>query len=213
MAAAASLAMAAIASADPGPGHGAPFGASGTPAGGQDMMQMMMRMHSQMMGGGAMHGGGMTGPGGPSGGMDNMPMMGGGPSRMGMGNMPAMGMMAEFDTDEDGVVSSEELRTGLQNLHDEYDANGDGSLSLDEFEDLHSAQIREMMVDRFQFLDNDGDGRVTQDEMAAPADRMQRMETMREQMMQGDESVPGRMMPGSGGMMEGGEPRPARTSP
>jgi hypothetical protein len=83
------------------------------------------------------------------------------------------------DTDGDGIVSPEELRTGLQAKLGEFDADGDGSLSISEFETLHSAMIRETMVDRFQYLDADGDGIVTAGEMTAPADVMTRMQSMR----------------------------------
>ena len=74
----------------------------------------------------------------------------------------------------------------------EFDADGDGSLSLAEFEALHTTMIRDMTVDRFQHLDADGDGRVTADEMGAPARRMETREMT--------ESV-GPMM---GGAVEGG---------
>ncbi|MCB1334781.1 MAG: EF-hand domain-containing protein [Roseivivax sp.] len=56
----------------------------------------------------------------------------------------------------------------------EFDADRDGKLTLPEFEALHGAMMRETMVDRFQHLDADGDGRITQDEMSAPAQRLQR---------------------------------------
>ena len=40
-----------------------------------------------------------------------------------------------------------------------------------------------MMVDRFQYLDADGDGSVTSEEMTAPADMMDRAQMMRDRMM------------------------------
>jgi hypothetical protein len=58
-------------------------------------------------------------------------------------------------------------------------------LSIAEFETLNSAATRNLMVDRFQALDEDGDGQITGDEMAAPAARMQRMEMMRAQAADG----------------------------
>ena len=67
----------------------------------------------------------------------------------------------------------------------EFDVDGDGTLSLAEFEALHAAMIRETTVDRFQHLDADGDGRITEAEMGGPA---RRMEMRRE-------------MPGAPGMM------------
>lgn len=114
------------------------------------MMGMMQRMHGDMMGDGMMGGKG-----------------------------PLGGMMMMFDADGDGVVTTEELRAGLQAKLTEYDTDGDGSLSIAEFEPLHSAMVRKMMVRRFQHLDTDGDGSVTAEEMTAPADKMERMQKMR----------------------------------
>lgn len=122
------------------------------------MMQMMKQMHGQMPGG----------------------MMGG------TGPMGAA-MMQEFDTDGDGTVSPEEARVGLETLLVKYDADGDGTLSIAEFETLHSANIRDSMVDRFQYLDANGDGQVTSDEMAAQAARMEQMQKLRAQMMSGSD--------------------------
>lgn len=114
-----------------------------------DMMGMMQRMHGNMMGGGMMGGDQMGGD-----------------------------MMQMFDTDDDGTVTADEMRTELQAKLTEYDADSNGALSIAEFETLHSAMIREVMVDRFQELDADGDGSVTGEEMTAPADKMARMEKM-----------------------------------
>ncbi len=140
--------------------HGDRAGAMGQMSPGSMMggdMGHMVRMMQTMHGGQA----GMTGPGmmGFAG-----PMMGGGDHFQGL-----------FDADDDGTVTPEELRTGLLDALKTYDADGNGTLSLDEFETMHTAHIREMTVDRFQALDADGDGQVTADEIAAPADRMQRL--------------------------------------
>lgn len=129
--------------------------------GGGGMMDpaMMMRMHemmAQMMGGGAM-GGMMSGMGGG--------MMGGSAMRM-------------LDADGDGTVSPDELETGLRQALATHDADGSGALSIEEFEAYHSALIRSFMVDRFQALDDDGDGQVTEAELAAPAQMMRRAMTM-----------------------------------
>lgn len=135
--------------------------------GGPGMMGMMQRMHGEMMGGGMM--GGM----GPMGG----------------------DMMQKFDTDGDGTVTPDEMRTQLQAKLTEFDSDGDSALSIAEFETLHSAMIREMMVDKFQHLDADGDGAVTAEEMTAPAEMMDRMEKMRAKMgmMQGQQEGNGTM--------------------
>jgi len=150
-----------------------------------DMMQMMMRMHGQMMGGDMMES--AAGP-------------------MGFG-MTGGQLDEAFDADGNGTVTPEELRAGLAAQLKQYDADGDGSLSIAEFEALHNAMTRNFMVDRFQALDEDGDGRITGDEMAAPANWMERMQMMRSQapvasgeqmpMSQGNGAGNGTMMNGN----------------
>ncbi len=122
----------------------------------QSMMPMMMRMHAQMMGGGMPM---IGGPGGMAG-MDRDMMQ-----MMMSGDMMGSGMAGT----QSATDSGSKMRARLA----EFDADGDGSLSLAEFETLHAAMIRELTVDRFQHLDADGDGRVTADEMGAPARRME----------------------------------------
>jgi hypothetical protein len=126
-------------------------------------------------GGMAMHDGGKGMMGGMSDMMGMMQRMHG--NMMGGGHMGG-DMMQMFETDDDGTVTADEMRTELQAKLTEYDADSNGALSIAEFETLHSAMMREMMVDRFQELDADGDGSVTGEEMTAPADKMARMEKM-----------------------------------
>lgn len=124
--------------------QGAPGGMMGDHAG---MMQVMMKMHGQMMGG--MHGKGMMG-----------------------GNWLAVLDMEVLDMDEDGRPSESEIAEGLKARMQAHDVNGDGNLSIDEFEALHSGMIRETMVDRFQHLDANGDGAVTTGEIEKGAKTM-----------------------------------------
>lgn len=188
-----STASAGIALADANHGHGANAPKAGPGlamnGGGHDMMKMMMRMHAGMMGGMGM----MGNPGMGQMGMMDQDMMG---MMMGNGGMPGMSgrmgpMMSKFDADGDGTVSPEEAHGQLQAMHSSFDANGDGTLSIEEFEMLHSSMIRDAMVDRFQHLDADGDGKVTAGEMTAPADRLERATMMRADMK------PGAMMGGT----------------
>ena len=157
----------------PGAAQGGAPGMMGMMEGMDGMMDMMQRMHGNMMGGGMM--GGM----GPMGG----------------------GMMKMLDDDGDGKVTPEEMRTQLQAKLAEHDSDGDGSLSIAEFETLHSAMIREMMVDRFQHLDADGDGAVTAEEMVAPAEMMERMQMMRSNMAQSQGQPGNGQVMGDGDMM------------
>lgn len=174
-----SFATVGQAAADSDHGHGSgPLANDSRPSNGQgDMMQNMMRMMMPMMM--QMHGQ-MKGAG-PSSGMsmmdDDMMRMMMGPDMMGAG----------LATDTEAEVA----RTAMLARLAEFDADGDGSLSLTEFEHLHAAMTREITVDRFQHLDADGDGRITKMEMGAPAQRMEMRRSM-----SGSSEMPGaqRMM-------------------
>ena len=154
---------------------------------------------------GASHGPGMGAGHGRMEMMEHMHQMMGGHAGM-MSGMHGAGMMFANDEDGDGIVTPDEIRSTLETLRAKYDANNDGVLSLDEFEVLHSALIRETMVDRFQHLDADGDGSVTEEEMLAPADQLEHMHAMHNRMMEGAGDAPGRMMPHHGRMMDDGVP-------
>ncbi len=103
------------------------------------MMQMMMQMHGGMMRG--MHGDGV--------------MRG--------------SWLSSLDADGDGGVSAEEYESGMKARLEAHDADGDGTLSIDEFEGLFAGLVRETMVDRFQHMDANGDGEVTQGEVTSAA--------------------------------------------
>ncbi|NBB70807.1 MAG: hypothetical protein GVY33_10875 [Alphaproteobacteria bacterium] len=101
--------------------------------------------------------------------------MGGGPTRCGGGMMGARpmagGMMMLFDvidTDGDGAITPDEARAAMRSRLEAHDADGDGTLSLAEFQTLHAELMRRRIVDHFQFLDDDGDGEVTAEEIGEP---------------------------------------------
>lgn len=112
------------------------------------MMEGMKHRHGAMMGGG----------------MDHHHAHGMMMDRMILRLMTGAGMMSSASDDD----AAKTLRSRLE----EYDADGDGNLALAEFEALHAAMVREKTVDKFQHLDADGNGKVTPDEMAAPASRL-----------------------------------------
>jgi len=99
-------------------------------------------------GSGAFHKGGHGGFG----------MMRGGPMRL----------FAEFDENNDQTLSRQEVDAGLDSKLAGADQSGDGTLSLEEFEALWLERMRPMMVDSFQFLDEDGDGQVSRAELGDP---------------------------------------------
>ena len=104
-------------------------------------------------------------------------MMDGGMGMMGQhGGMMGGGQsyaMATFDTNKDGTRSPEEMSAGIQAELKTYDTDGNGTLSLEEFAVMHAAHTRPMTVRAFQMHDADGDGQVTDAEMAAMAEMMQ----------------------------------------
>lgn len=166
-----------IAFADGNHGHGdkSNMSASGSMAqsesaphsvgGGADMHGMMQKMMS-----GDMHkmmrmmmnssGAGM---------MDMMRMHGDGSAGMGsmmMGN--SKHMRSVYDANGDGMLAADEYKNGLTTDLNMFDKDGSGGLNLDEFSMMHSAHFREILVDQFQKLDADGDGKVSEEELNGP---------------------------------------------
>lgn len=89
----------------------------------------------------------------------------------GMGHGPGMmgrQMMERYDADQDGKLTQAEIDQNRQQWLAEFDANKDGTLSLDEFKALWLKSRNEMMVREFQFFDRDGNGQVTIAEYKGP---------------------------------------------
>jgi Ca2+-binding EF-hand superfamily protein len=74
------------------------------------------------------------------------------------------GMLTAYDANEDGKLSQEEIDQGRANQLKKFDKDGDGALSLPEYEALWLDAMRDRMVDRFQDHDDNGDGKVTAEE-------------------------------------------------
>src|SRR5918995_1082498 len=84
----------------------------------------------------------------------------------------AMRLFEQFDANQDGRLTQAEIDQARQSRLAEFDQDGDGSLSLEEYQALWMDAMRERMVDRFQSHDDDGDGLVTSEEFAEPFGRI-----------------------------------------
>ncbi|TVQ29897.1 MAG: hypothetical protein EA356_15610 [Geminicoccaceae bacterium] len=100
------------------------------------------------------------------------PMWSGGKTGAGVG--PARGPMAmeqmleAFDRTGDGRVTQAEIDQTRAERHAAFDADGDGVLTLEEYEALWLDAMRPRMVRAFQALDVDGNGQVTVEEFQRP---------------------------------------------
>ena len=88
------------------------------------------------------------------------------------GGGPMLRMMQSFDANEDGKLSQDEIDQSRGARFGQFDVDGDGTLSLQEYEQLWLDAMREVMVDRFQDLDADGSAKVTAEEFARPFAKM-----------------------------------------
>ena len=80
----------------------------------------------------------------------------------------AMELFDAIDTDGDGKLTQAEVDALRNARHATHDANGDGSLSLEEFAGLWHQTTRPLTVRAFQLLDTDGDAIVSRAEYDRP---------------------------------------------
>lgn len=84
-----------------------------------------------------------------------------------MGMMGPLGheILRGLDTNDDQAISQEEIDAAVASRAEEFDADGNGRLSLAEFQALFAEITKPIGVRAFQFLDPDGDAAVTQTEL------------------------------------------------
>jgi len=113
---------------------------------------------------------------GPNSGMWGKGMMMGRRDHGGMGpglgtagtGRDGMRLFEEFDRSGDGEISRADIEAVRSERLAAFDADGDGVLTLDEYEALWLDAMRPRMVRGFQRLDIDGDAAVTAAEFIAP---------------------------------------------
>jgi Ca2+-binding EF-hand superfamily protein len=83
-------------------------------------------------------------------------------------------LFERFDANEDGTITQAEIDEMRSSRLAEFDEDGDGSLTLEEYQVLWMDAMRPRMVRAFQRLDTDGDAVVTVEEFVEPFGRMVR---------------------------------------
>jgi Ca2+-binding EF-hand superfamily protein len=122
----------------------------------------------------AWHGPGFGGPDGRDGG-DGGPWHRPGFDREGPrfgARMMEEALLAKFDANKDGSISKDEITAVTADQIKKYDKDGDGALSLSEYQQLWLDQTHERMVRSFQGLDRDGDAKVTEAELGNRGDHV-----------------------------------------
>lgn len=86
-------------------------------------------------------------------------------------------MLERYDANNDNKLTQEEIDTNREAWLKEFDKNGDGKLSLDEFKQLWLKARDRRAIRSFQRFDRDGDASVTLEEYKRPlADIVERMD-------------------------------------
>ena len=89
-------------------------------------------------------------------------------SKHGFGGPMGRYILESLDSDGDGAVTQAEVDAVRTERFARHDADGDGSLSLDEFAGLYAEATRGMMVRMFQKMDPDGDAHISTREYERP---------------------------------------------
>ena len=89
-----------------------------------------------------------------------------------MGGLGAEQLLREVDTDRDGRMTQAEIDAAVNARFTRFDADGNGRLSLDEFNALWADVTRPAAVRAFQFMDPNGDASVTKAEVDERTSRL-----------------------------------------
>lgn len=95
----------------------------------------------------------------------------------GMGGGMESGMMGQemmdrYDANKDGKLTQAEIDQNRTQWYGDFDADKNGSLTLQEFTNLWLKARNEMIVREFQFFDRDGNGAITIAEYQTPMQTM-----------------------------------------
>ncbi len=78
---------------------------------------------------------------------------------------PGPGMMLQhLDSDGDGQITKEEFDTGRGERFNSIDTDSNGSLSIGEMDQMREAKREKMRQSRFERMDQDNSGAVTEEE-------------------------------------------------
>ncbi|MEQ8248300.1 MAG: hypothetical protein RID42_11545 [Alphaproteobacteria bacterium] len=103
------------------------------------------------------------------------------------------GLLETFDSNNDGQLTQAEIDTFRTDRLAKFDTDGNGTLSLQEYQALWLDAYRERMVDEFQRHDDDGDSIVTAEEFSEPyANLVSRMDRNGDGVLNADELNPRR---------------------
>ena len=102
-------------------------------------------------------------------------------------------LLETFDANNDGQLTQAEIDSFRAERLAKFDTDGNGTLSLQEYEALWLDAYRERMVDEFQRHDDDGNSLVTTEEFSDPfANMVTRMDRNDDGILSGEELNPRR---------------------